>query len=102
MPLTFTAVGVLGLWYPQLFGNGQDMAHAGVPRRGLGRGLLFALFALKPLVTAGTLGSGAAGGLFTPFLSTGAVSVPCWACGWSRPLARARPSAPSRSSARRR
>jgi len=31
-----------------------------------------ALFALKPFVTALTLGSGAAGGVFTPFLSTGA------------------------------
>ncbi|MFI5035560.1 MAG: chloride channel protein [Acidimicrobiales bacterium] len=72
MPLTFTGVGVLGLWYPQLFGNGQDMAHAAFLGLG-GAGLLFALFALKPLVTAATLGSGAAGGLFTPFLSTGAV-----------------------------
>ena len=72
MPVTFTAVGVVGIWYPQLFGNGQDMAHAAF--LGVGSaGLLFALFALKPLVTAATLGSGAAGGLFTPFLSTGAV-----------------------------
>ena len=30
------------------------------------------LFALKPFVTSITLGGGAAGGLFTPFLSTGA------------------------------
>ncbi len=72
MPLTFTAVGVLGIWFPQLFGNGQDMAHQAFLGAG-SAGLLFALFALKPLVTAGTLGSGAAGGLFTPFLSTGAV-----------------------------
>ena len=35
-------------------------------------GLLLALFALKPFITALTLGSGAAGGVFTPFLSTGA------------------------------
>jgi CIC family chloride channel protein len=35
--------------------------------------LLFALFALKPLVTALCLGSGGSGGLFTPTLSTGAV-----------------------------
>ena len=35
--------------------------------------LLLALFALKPLVTALCLGSGASGGLFTPTLSTGAV-----------------------------
>jgi len=72
MPLAFLVVGVLGLWYPQLFGNGKGMAHDAFLGVG-GVGLLFALFALKPLVTALTLGSGAAGGLFTPFLATGAV-----------------------------
>ncbi len=72
MPTAFLVVGVLGLWYPQLFGNGKDMAHQAF--LGIGSiGLLFALFALKPLATSLTLGSGAAGGLFTPFLSTGAM-----------------------------
>ncbi len=71
MPLAFVVVGVVGLWYPQLFGNGKGMAHNALLGLG-GAGLLFALFALKPLVTALTLGSGAAGGLFTPFLATGA------------------------------
>ncbi|HWD94798.1 MAG TPA: chloride channel protein [Acidimicrobiales bacterium] len=72
MPIAFLIVGVLGLWYPQLFGNGKDMAHQAFLGFG-GLGLLFALFALKPLVTSLTLGSGAAGGLFTPFLATGAM-----------------------------
>lgn len=72
MPLAFAVVGVAGLWYPQLFGNGKDMAHEAFLGVG-GLGLLFALFALKPLATALTLGGGAAGGLFTPFLATGAV-----------------------------
>jgi chloride channel protein, CIC family len=72
MPAVFAVVGVLGIWYPQLFGNGKDMAHEAFLGVG-GAGLLLALFALKPLVTAATLGSGAAGGVFTPFLSTGAV-----------------------------
>jgi H+/Cl- antiporter ClcA len=72
MPLAFVVVGVIGLWYPQLFGNGKGMAHSAFLGLG-GVGLLFALFALKPLVTALTLGSGAAGGVFTPFLATGAV-----------------------------
>jgi H+/Cl- antiporter ClcA len=72
MPPAFLVVGALGIWYPQLFGNGKDMAHEAF--LGVGSvGLLFALSALKPLVTALTLGSGAAGGVFTPFLSTGAV-----------------------------
>ena len=72
MPLAFAVVGVLGLWFPQLFGNGKDMAHQAFLGVG-GLGLLFALFALKPLVTALTIGGGASGGVFTPFLATGAV-----------------------------
>jgi len=72
MPAAFAVVGVVGLWYPQLFGNGKDIAHEAFLGAG-SLGLLFALFALKPLVTALTLGSGAAGGVFTPFLATGAV-----------------------------
>src|ERR1035437_6332253 len=72
MPCAFTLVGVAGIWNPRLSGNGKDMAHEAF--LGLGSaGLLFALFALKPFVTALTLGSGAAGGVFTPFLATGAV-----------------------------
>jgi len=72
MPLTFLVVGVSGIWYPQLFGNGKDMAHEAFLGLG-GIGLLFALFALKPFVTAITISGGASGGVFTPFLSTGAV-----------------------------
>jgi CIC family chloride channel protein len=69
------AFGILGLAaaaYPQLLGNGKDMAHGAF--LGIGTlSLLLALSALKPLVTALCLGSGASGGLFTPTLSTGAV-----------------------------
>ncbi len=72
MPLAFGILGVIGIWYPQLFGNGKDMAHDAFLGFG-GIGLFFALFALKPLVTALMLGSGAAGGVFTPFLATGAL-----------------------------
>jgi CIC family chloride channel protein len=70
MPVAFVIVGVVGIWYPQLFGNGK--AHQAF--LGVGDiGLFFALFMLKPLVTSLTLASGAAGGLFTPFLATGAM-----------------------------
>lgn len=68
----FTILGLVGIAYPALFGNGKDMAH----RAFLGQGtllLFLALLALKPLVTALCLGGGASGGLFTPFMSTGAV-----------------------------
>lgn len=63
--VAFTILGAVGVAYPALFGNGKDMAH----RVFLGHGavlVLVALFALKPLVTALCLGSGASGGLFTP------------------------------------
>lgn len=70
--VAFSILGLVGFAYPQLFGNGKDMAHDAF----LGHGtiaLLLALFALKPIVTALCLQSGASGGLFTPTLSTGAV-----------------------------
>jgi CIC family chloride channel protein len=68
----FAPLAVAGIWYPQLFGNGKDMAHD-VFLSGGSVGLLLALGMLKPLVTATCLGSGASGGLFTPVMSTGAV-----------------------------
>ncbi|MHB2024330.1 MAG: chloride channel protein, partial [Mycobacteriales bacterium] len=79
----FTVLGLVGLRYPQLFGNGKDMAHQVF----LGHAtlvLMFALFALKPLVTSLCLGSGATGGLFTPTLSTGAMLGGFLGSAWSR------------------
>lgn len=68
----FGILGLIGFAYPQLFGNGKDMADdAFLGTAGLA--VLLPLSALKPLVTALCLGSGASGGLFTPTLSTGAV-----------------------------
>jgi chloride channel protein, CIC family len=70
--VAFSILGLIGFAYPQLFGNGKDVAHGAF----LGLGsleLALALFALKPLVTAMCLESGATGGLFTPTLATGAL-----------------------------
>ncbi|MCW2544250.1 MAG: Chloride channel core, partial [Frankiales bacterium] len=72
--LAFTAVGVIGLHYPLLLGNGKDLIQlAFVGTLGGGLATLLVLTILKPLVTALCLGSGASGGLFTPVMSTGAV-----------------------------
>lgn len=70
--VAFGALGLIGIAYPQLFGNGKDMAHD-VFLGGGKLGFLLALAVLKPAVTALCLASGASGGLFTPVLSTGAV-----------------------------
>ena len=80
--IAFGILGVIGIWYPQLFGNGLDMARDAFLGVG-GFGLLLTLFALKPLVTALCLGSGASGGLFTPTLSTGAVLGGALGLAWN-------------------
>jgi CIC family chloride channel protein len=72
LPLAFLVLGLVGIKYPQLFGNGKDMAHS-VFLGGGGLMFLFALLVLKPVVTALCLGAGGSGGIFTPTLSTGAV-----------------------------
>ena len=80
--VAFTILGLIGIKYPQLFGNGKDMAHDAF----LGSGtiaLFAALFILKPIVTSLCLGSGAAGGLFTPVLSTGAACGACAGLAWT-------------------
>ena len=82
MVVAFGILGLIGFRYPQLFGNGRDMAHDAFVGLG-GFGLLAALFALKPLVTSLCLGSGATGGLFTPTFSTGAVFGGAAGIAWS-------------------
>jgi CIC family chloride channel protein len=84
--LAFSILGLAALRYPQLLGNGKDMALDAF----LGRGnltLFLALGLLKPLVTALCLESGATGGLFTPTMSTGAMLGGflglAWSTAWS-------------------
>jgi H+/Cl- antiporter ClcA len=82
MLAAFGALGLIGFAYPQLFGNGKDMAHDAL----VGQGTLLAflaLFILKPLVTALCLESGAAGGVFTPTLGTGAAFGAFVGLAWS-------------------
>jgi CIC family chloride channel protein len=67
----FTALGGVAVHYPQVLGNGSDLA--GPTFLGVGAiGLLVVLAFLKPLVTIACMGSGAAGGLLTPTFATGA------------------------------
>lgn len=80
--IAFTLLGLVGIRYPQLFGNGKDMALDAFLGRG-GLTLLLALGLLKPLVTAMCLESGATGGLFTPTMSTGAMLGGFLGLAWS-------------------
>lgn len=69
------ALGLLGIvstQYPQLLGNGKDIAQLAFVGQ-VAPALLLILFVLKPLVTVLCLGSGAPGGLFTPSLALGAI-----------------------------
>ncbi|HVX44092.1 MAG TPA: chloride channel protein [Mycobacteriales bacterium] len=71
--IAFVLLGLAGIHYPQLFGNGKGIAHQVF----LGNGsllLMFALVFLKPIVTGLCLSSGASGGLFTPTVATGALA----------------------------
>jgi H+/Cl- antiporter ClcA len=72
MPVALGMLGLLGIAYPELFGNGKGIVGETFVGDG-GLTLLLALFLLKPFVTALCLGAGASGGLFTPVLSTGAL-----------------------------
>ena len=81
-PLALTALGLIGFRYPELFGNGKDMAHSAFLGEG-GLALFAALFVLKPLVTAMCVGAGGSGGVFTPTLSTGAMLGGFLGSAWS-------------------
>ena len=69
--LGFAAVGVIGIWFPQVFGVGYDaiqqVFYSHVPPAHA-----FLLALLKPIATSLTLGSGGSGGVFAPSLFTGA------------------------------
>ena len=80
--VAFGILGLIGFAYPQLYGNGKDMAHDAFVGAG-SFSLMLALFILKPLVTSLCLGSGATGGLFTPTLSTGAVFGGAFGIAWN-------------------
>jgi H+/Cl- antiporter ClcA len=70
----FALLGAVSWRYPQILGNGKDLAHGAFLSSGhQAVTLLLALVVLKPLATALCVGSGVTGGLFTPTMSTGAV-----------------------------
>ena len=79
------ALGVLGavsIAFPQLLGNGKDIAELAFTNQ-VTPALLLILFVLRPLATVLCLGSGVPGGLFTPTLAMGALLGGVLGVAWS-------------------
>jgi CIC family chloride channel protein len=70
--LTLGLLGLVSIRFPQLLGNGKDIAQLTFADQ-VPFALLLMLVALKPLATIACLGSGVPGGLFTPSLALGAI-----------------------------
>jgi CIC family chloride channel protein len=70
--LALGLLGVVSIEFPQLLGNGKDIAQLAFTDQ-VAPALLLILFFLKPAATALCLGSGVPGGLFTPSLALGAL-----------------------------
>ena len=66
------AVGVIGIWFPQVMSAGYPTILAGIHGQ-IGVTLFVILLVLKMLATSITFGSGAVGGLFAPTLVIGAL-----------------------------
>lgn len=66
-------VGAVGIFFPQVFGNGYEFMETVMRGEGAWY-LLAALIVMKVVATSVTLGSGLPGGLFAPSLYIGAVT----------------------------
>lgn len=79
------ALGLLGaasITYPQLLGNGKDIAQLAFGNQ-VAPLLLVVLCLLRPLATVMCLGSGVPGGLFTPSIALGALLGGVIGLAWS-------------------
>ncbi len=75
-------LGAASILFPQLLGNGRDVAELAFTGQ-LSPLLLGSLLLLRPLATVACLGSGAPGGLFTPSLAIGAMLGGLLGVPWS-------------------
>jgi chloride channel protein, CIC family len=79
--VVFVILGLVAVQYPELLGNGKGVVQLAAVGS-ISFGLLWVLFALKPLATAACLWTGAPGGLFTPTLTIGALLAGILGYGW--------------------
>jgi H+/Cl- antiporter ClcA len=70
--LALGLLGVVSIRFPQIMGNGKDIAQLAFTDQ-VAPALLLGLLLLKPAATLICVGSGAPGGLFTPSLAFGAL-----------------------------
>ncbi len=70
--LALGVVGTVSIVFPQILGNGKDIAQLAFANQ-VAPSLLIILLLLKPAATVLCLGSGVPGGLFTPSLALGAL-----------------------------
>jgi H+/Cl- antiporter ClcA len=70
--LVLGLLGLVSIPFPQLLGNGKDVAQLAFADQ-IPFALLLVLLLLKPVATVLCLGSGVPGGLFTPSLALGAL-----------------------------
>ncbi len=71
-PAVLAVIGLMSIVFPELLGNGQDVAQS-LFRHPLAPLALVPLVVLRPLATVACSASGAPGGLFTPSLTFGAL-----------------------------
>jgi CIC family chloride channel protein len=75
-------IGFASIGFPQLLGNGKDIAQLAFDNE-VAPMLLLTLLLLRPLSTVLCLGSGVPGGLFTPSLALGALLGGALGLAWS-------------------
>ena len=78
-PLVLAIIGLISIVFPELLGNGQDVAQL-LFLHPLEPVALAVLVFVRPMATVASVASGAPGGLFTPSLAAGALAG---AGGWA-------------------
>jgi chloride channel protein, CIC family len=72
-PIVLAVIGLVSIVFPELLGNGQDIAQL-LFLHPLAPVALAALVFVRPMATIASVASGAPGGLFTPSLAAGALA----------------------------
>jgi CIC family chloride channel protein len=80
--VALSLIGAASIAYPQLLGNGKDIAELAFTNQ-VPPYLLLVLFVLRPLASVLCVGSGVPGGLFTPSLAMGALLGGSLGVAWS-------------------